>query len=277
MSGERRVHLLLLRHAQSENNRDGADDSREPVDEQASAARQADPPLSDLGFNQSETCASWIAAHFGPRVAHIHVSPMVRAIQTASPLARALPHIPTSLHLDAFEAGGIFDGARADGGRGHAAVHGLGRAQMLSMLGSMAVPLGSVSDPPGGWWRGGFEPDAETRARAARVCEWAWAQATATRGDDGQPPVVVLVTHGLFMSHVLQQLLGAAVGDGGPSVSFLSANGAVWLLELRVRSDGPSKPARGVGILGAGRTDHIPPEQRSGQRLDGFCIPACME
>lgn len=275
MACVRRLHLLLLRHTESENNFAGADDGGE--NGRAVVMRQADPPLSERGFAQSEACASWIHGEFGQRISHIHVSPMTRTMQTALPLVAALPDVPVLLHTDAFEVGGCFNGPRADDGRGHSEVHGMDQRQIMRMISSIQVTPEDFAHPLGGWWRGGCELEGEAHTRASRVCEWAWAQVPAEPCAEGeQPPVVVLVTHGFFMSYLLQAMFGMQpASKGGPSFSFLSANGAVWLLELRIRSD--AEPARSLAVLGAGRTDHIPTPLRSGQKLQGFCIPKCME
>ncbi|KAG8471043.1 hypothetical protein KFE25_009464 [Diacronema lutheri] len=273
--GQRRVLLLLLRHAQSENNHAGADDSASPAD--VGATRLADPPLSERGFAQSEACASWINSEFGARIVHIHCSPMIRTLQTVVPLAQVLSDVPISLHTDAFEVGGCFNGPRADDGRGHPLHYGLGPAEIRKLIPAMRVSAEDFASSPG-WWRGGFESDVESRARAARVCEWAWSQVPLEPRDPAaELPVGVLVTHGFFISYLLQAMLGVGAGGSGPSVALLSANGAIWLLELRITCVAGQAEARSFAVLAAGRTDHVPPPLRSGQKLNGFEIPRCME
>jgi probable phosphoglycerate mutase len=68
------MELLLIRHALPE--RVETDDGR-----------PADPPLSEAGRAQAERLARYLAAE---RIDAIYASPMRRAQQTASPLARAL-------------------------------------------------------------------------------------------------------------------------------------------------------------------------------------------
>ncbi|KAJ1636797.1 histidine phosphatase superfamily [Pavlovales sp. CCMP2436] len=277
---DRRVHLILLRHAQSSNNEAGADDSAAATD--AGGLRQADPPLSDLGFAQSEAIACWVHHEFGDRLDCVFVSPMTRTLQTAGPLSQTLhPDTPFSLLAFAFECGGCFDGPRADAGRGgHPHVHGKSAAEIRRLIPAITLSPADFT-PHGGWYKGGFEPEPESRARAERLRDWAWAQMPQAPPAEGeQPRAVLLVTHGFLMSYLLESLLGMQPSSGDvPSVSFLSANGCAWLLELRIRApaNNSSAESRSVGILGAGRTDHIPPPLRSGQRLAGFQIPPCME
>jgi broad specificity phosphatase PhoE len=280
---DRRVLLLLLRHAQSENNHLEADDGVNAAARNglnAAARRQADPMLSALGVAQSAECGRWIAEQWGTRISHIHVSPMTRTLLTAAPLVRALPDVPASLHTDAFECGGCFNGPHKDEGHGHAKAWGRNVSEIRELIPS--ISLADVGER--GWWRGGFEPESESRARAARVCEWAWQQVPADApADDAEPAVVVLVTHGLFMNVLLQAFFGMAGGDGTISASFLSANAAIWMVELRISPSPEPKaraglaPTRSLAVLAAGRTDHIPPHLRSGHSLRGFKIPACME
>jgi broad specificity phosphatase PhoE len=280
--GARVIRLLLLRHAQSENNEAGINDSAVAADVRAAGIRQADPALSERGFAQSGECAKWMARQLGPHIAHIHISPMTRALQTAAPLVRALPDVPVSLRLDAFECGGCFNGPRTEKGVGHELATGCDAREILELVPSLRLPPGGL---PGGidsgWWRGGFESDDESRARAGRLCEWAWSQVPA-EVSQAEPEVVVLVTHGFFMSYMLQQLFCAGPTSAtAPATTFLSANCAIWLLELRV--DGGDDVAdatsagRSVGVLAAGRTDHIPVMHRSGQHLAGFRIPSFAE
>jgi probable phosphoglycerate mutase len=67
------VDLIIVRHARPER-RDGPDAS-------------ADPPLSEEGRRQAEATAEFLA---GERVDHVVASPLLRARQTAEPLATRL-------------------------------------------------------------------------------------------------------------------------------------------------------------------------------------------
>lgn len=68
------VELLLIRHAQ-------------PVRIDDSGADTADPPLTDFGWEQSRRIAEFLLTE---GVDHVVSSPMQRAMETATPLARAL-------------------------------------------------------------------------------------------------------------------------------------------------------------------------------------------
>jgi probable phosphoglycerate mutase len=68
------MELLLIRH--------GLPEHVETTD-----GSPADPPLSALGRQQAERMAEWLE---GERIDRLYSSPMIRARETAGPLARAL-------------------------------------------------------------------------------------------------------------------------------------------------------------------------------------------
>jgi probable phosphoglycerate mutase len=65
------VELLLIRHAQ-------------PVRVERTDGLAADPPLTELGHAQAKAMAAWLSEE---RVDAVYVSPLLRARQTAEPLA----------------------------------------------------------------------------------------------------------------------------------------------------------------------------------------------
>jgi probable phosphoglycerate mutase len=65
------VELLLIRHAQ-------------PVRVERDDGLAADPPLTELGWAQAKAMAAWLSEE---RVDAVYVSPLLRARQTAQPLA----------------------------------------------------------------------------------------------------------------------------------------------------------------------------------------------
>ncbi len=66
-----RVQLLLIRHGL-------------PVRVEHDDGTAADPPLSDAGVDQAARLARWLAAE---SIDHIVASPLLRARETAAPLA----------------------------------------------------------------------------------------------------------------------------------------------------------------------------------------------
>jgi probable phosphoglycerate mutase len=87
--------LYLVRHGESAFNAEGR------------IQGQLDPPLSPLGLRQSQALASALA---GQKIGVVYSSPLLRAMQTAAPLAKALGLVPQTdnrlLELNA----GVFQG-----------------------------------------------------------------------------------------------------------------------------------------------------------------------
>lgn len=73
------VDLLLIRHAL-------------PLRVERADGRPADPPLADLGHEQSRRLAEWLVAE---HVDALYTSPMQRAVETAAPYAQASGLAPT--------------------------------------------------------------------------------------------------------------------------------------------------------------------------------------
>lgn len=81
------LDLLLIRHGESQNNRDGSGG--------------ADSSLTDLGAAQSQRLARWLGANLKPTA--LYSSTMLRAKQTAEIIAPALK-LPISFRSDLREA-----------------------------------------------------------------------------------------------------------------------------------------------------------------------------
>lgn len=79
------ARLLLIRHAESEGNRD------------RTFTLTPDVPITDAGRRQAETAAEWIASRYRP--AHVASSPFRRARQTADILAGRLG-LPVSVEAE---------------------------------------------------------------------------------------------------------------------------------------------------------------------------------
>lgn len=268
------LNFYLVRHAESANNSKGHHDEVgekvvEPAAKRAKGLREPDPPLTEKGVAQAKA-----AAHVFQRIAEdpatspelrpsqLYVSGFKRALQTCNPLATALDLKP-KLALDTHEAGGVFLGSRKEQGRNGSdgsmtpLVHGLNVSEMQELLPGLACPEGF---PDAGWWRGGYEAEADFTARAQRCTEWMWTM-VADKGEE--PGAVVCVTHGLFLDLWLKSLLGMPVAPKG--ASFLSANGAYWLLQLELADSSE----RHVTVLAANVVDHVPMAVRTGHAVGG--------
>ena len=134
----------------------------------------------------------------GPIFDQLYCSPMIRAMQTARPIARALG-VPYEVWVDIHEIGGIYldrDGRKV----GYA---GQTRSQLLQRFPECTLPH-DLSEQ--GWWNRDFEEAHQGHARAAAV-------ARALRARAGENARVGLVSHGDFLSALLKALGDQDHGD----------------------------------------------------------------
>ena len=232
------AQLYLIRHGQSANNA-LADQRR----------RTADPGLTDIGHAQARHVArhletqpdktdvrdgrSGVAGH---GIGRLYCSPMLRALQTAEPIAAALGLAP-EVRLDVFESGGIW----LDGGDGQGPVGrpGLRRAELTAKFPSFALPAEATDE---GWWNRPFETPEQMAERAARVAAGIRRRLAYT--DER----VAVVSHGTFMNTLIAQL---AFGNALDGVFFSNHNTAISRLDF----DGDHLMVRYLN-----RIDHLPPE-----------------
>lgn len=202
------MRFVLIRHAESENNRLFAETG-------TLTGRHPDPGLTDLGRDQARRLAEAVTAGVLPwRVTTLRSSLMTRALQTAAPLADALD-LPVVGDLDIFEAGGPFTLDDAETRVPHP---GADRAQLQSLTPRVVLP---PEAGPDGWWHGPYEAATETvAARARRVFDGLRATHQAT-------DVVALVAHAIFLQHLIRVMLEIAAMTGRIDV----ANTSISLLE----------------------------------------------
>lgn len=227
------MHLLLIRHAQSTNNRLYAEAGDR-------AGRHPDPPLTLLGHAQAGALANFACTDPALRgLTHLYVSLTTRAVQTAAPLAAALGlHAQGLTH--AHETQGLF--VRDEAGAAQP-VPGRTHADLLAENPALRWP---ADLPPAEAWAGGFEPEdpAVHGARAARVL----AELRQAHGPDD---MVGLVTHGHFTQFLLRTLLGHG------AAYFRISNTAT----TRVTLPGPQDPPEfGPLVDWINRHDHLPPD-----------------
>ena len=99
-----RVRLLLIRHGESANNAAYAATGQR-------TGRVPEPELTPRGHQQAAALGAALAAHGVPGIGPVTTllsSPMLRAVQTAAHLSRALG-LPVGLCPDAYETGGVYD------------------------------------------------------------------------------------------------------------------------------------------------------------------------
>jgi broad specificity phosphatase PhoE len=170
----------------------------------------------------------------------LFVSPMLRALQTALPISRALGLNP-QVWVDIHEHGGVFTGNPEKGDVvGYA---GVTRAQIAADFAHYQVVDG-VHD--GGWWTGGYEEMDVCYSRAckvaARLHDLAEQQTYAT---------IALVTHGTFLDALLHALL-APDESYGERMHFSHLNTAVSRIDFSA--------GRRIALRYLNRIDHLPAE-----------------
>jgi broad specificity phosphatase PhoE len=251
------MELFIVRHAQSVNN--ALTDQRDRV---------IDPPLTEIGLRQAELVARHLAAGTdhegvpiegqgtdavagtgmgmpagtgmgmpaGMGIEKLYCSAMLRALQTAAPIGRAL-NLRPQVWVDVHEEGGMW--LDEGEGRGIRGGTGLTRAEIARQFPD-CVLSDEVTD--NGWWRYGQEERAPFLARAARV-------AARLRADAARDVTVAIVTHGGFGAYLLRELVGA---PHTANVFFHHDN--TGITRVRFRVDGR------VSIRYQNRVDHLPPD-----------------
>ncbi|MGM9321668.1 histidine phosphatase family protein [Deinococcus aquaticus] len=200
------MKLLLIRHAQSQNNviEDRPDYAQ---------ARQPDPPLTAHGHTSARQFAQ--DADLGS-VTHLYTSLMLRAVQTAAPIAARL-NLPAHGLEQAYEYGGLTTGPAGD----FTPVTGGDHATLRTHCPELLWPAHLHEQP----WDGGAEPWQEPlfHARAAHVL-------TELRTRHSGQDTAALITHHDFAGALIRTALGWPVIDTPPT--FHLAHLATALLDL---------------------------------------------
>lgn len=173
------MELYLIRHAQSLNN---------ALPEQD---RVEDPPLTELGHQQSVHLSDWIHTL---KLTRVVTSPFLRTLQTTDHLARSLGMKP-AIRVDLHEKGGCVSGPSRDTFTGRP---GMTRAQIGSQFPGFSIP---PQIDGAGWWRSRpFETDDVARQRAVRLLSQAIMEST------GVDQRVAWVMHGDFKRLFLAEI-----------------------------------------------------------------------
>ena len=187
------MHLLLIRHGQSENNAFAAQSV-----ETYQQGRKPDPELTELGRRQAQALGKWIGS-VSPRPTKLYASPMMRTIQTADPVAEALD-LPIIINDLIFERPGpvqIVDGVEAG--------HPGSPRSALSAITDRAVFPESITEE--GWREARIETAAEAADRAGRIAKWI----RDTHNDD---ECIAIVAHGAIGSMMLLHLIAPQLAAG---------------------------------------------------------------
>ncbi len=201
------MQFYFIRHGQSANNflyeTTGSSDGRSD-----------DPELTPVGRQQAEMLAGFVKRNdvalqtpfdrqnlggFG--ITHLYTSLMVRAVATASILAREL-NLPPIAWEELHESGGIYLDDPATGER--VGQPGKNRAYFAAHYPSLILPatLGDV-----GWWNRPFEEQEQRIARVERFLSDLYAR------HGGTEDRVAVVSHGGFYNLLLRTIFKVGTED----------------------------------------------------------------
>lgn len=196
------MQFYFIRHGQSENNliweQTGSDEGR-----------NSDPELTDVGKQQAAHLGTLLAAlgitggtsvagyHSvaGFHLTHLYCSPMVRAIETALPTARALG-LSLVAWEEVHETGGIFCTDPVT--REQQGLPGRTRAEFAERFPDLILPETGWET---GWWNRPFESREERPLRAQRVLQ------TLLARHGGTEDRVAIFSHAGFYNHLLRMVL----------------------------------------------------------------------
>lgn len=236
------MRLYFIRHAQSENNHLWDTTGSEK-------GRVEDPKLTEHGQQQAEILAGFLhsTSDSAPqthdlqevdnfRITHIYCSLMVRAVSTATAVARAL-HLPLKARADLHEVGGIY--LQDDATGQFVARKGKTRAFFAENYPDCGLPEAVTEE---GWHHTPYEVPSERLPRAKRV----WEDLLARHGNTDDH--VAVVSHGAFYNYFMSAAIGLADPSTSPVWFFLN-NASISRLDVREAQ---------VGLVYSNRIDFLP-------------------
>ncbi|MFN8382694.1 MAG: histidine phosphatase family protein [Anaerolineales bacterium] len=241
------MQLYFIRHGQSINNAN----ARKP-----DYKENPDPYLTEIGLEQAQYLAKYlkekqnivehenwnIQNQYGFGLTHIYTSLMERAVNTATPTARALG-IPFTTWAEIHEEGGIYNREEDERYQG---LPGKPRSFFEKNFPELKLP-NELNET--GWWNRPFEVEEERQARADKVL----AELMERHGDkEGQPEErIAFVSHGGFFVRLVSAMLKLPWRQGalGRTSWFLLNNCSISRFDIR--SDN-------ILISYMNRTNHLP-------------------
>ena len=186
------VELFFVRHAQSENNiLEGSSDYL--------SRRRHDPPVTEIGQQQIDALATWIAQHDEPT--RVYSSLHRRALQTGAAIAEALGRPHHGL-VEVHESGGIVDYDVEK--QSFVGAPGMSHDELSRDFPKLVIPDNAH---PTGWWQSrGFESRDEIAPRAQEALK------LLQERHDGEG--IVVVSHYVFYVYFMKTIL--ALDHGGP-------------------------------------------------------------
>jgi 2,3-bisphosphoglycerate-dependent phosphoglycerate mutase len=199
------MQFYFIRHAQSENN--AIWDKNH-----SNEGRKSDPELTPIGKKQAQALADYLAQanippeeHYkdplnrrGYGFTHLYSSLMIRAIETATPIARALD-LPLLGWTEIHERGGIYDAHPET--KEKITGNGNGRTYLATRYPHVQLPE-NLDDS--GWWQSKpYETTTVALGRARNV----WAVLMEKHA--GTNDRVAIVSHGGFFNSMVEVLLNS--------------------------------------------------------------------
>jgi len=238
------MQLYFIRHGQSENNLLWAETGS--ID-----GRSDDPELTEAGCLQVEKLAALLSrpgkspaipAEYdgqnvtGFQITHLYCSLMLRAVDTATILARALDLSPAAWQ-DVHEVGGIH--WKEEDGDEPVGQAGKNRAYFEEHYPHLRLPSSLGEE---GWWNRPVEPREERPRRAARFLR----ELLARHGESGDR--VAVVSHGGFYNHLMRAIL------------CLPPEGELWFAINNTAVTRVDFTPDDIVVQGTNRVDHLPPD-----------------
>jgi len=249
------MQFYFIRHGQSENN--ALWDRAGPRGE-----RRADPELTGLGHLQAQHLAQFLAQKGmqptiggdsadlilddvqnvgGIHLTHLYCSPMIRCIETASYISRALD-LPLTVWEDAHELGGIFLEDQETGQQ--VGLPGSDRDYLQIRYPDLILPDGWGI---GGWWNRPFEEREQRIPRAQHFHRELVRRHVSPMGQGDSEHRVAVVSHAGFFNYWLKVALDWPYREG---IGFRKNNAAITRVDMGVRTS----------VMYVNRTDHLPGE-----------------
>ena len=249
------MRFYFIRHAQSADNLYVAQNAEKGVRsvglDQPWQHRQADPELSEIGREQAEKLGRFLAERNKPKnaplppgerfieyfdISHVYSSLMIRAMDTASAIAKALGITP-AVWEDLHETGGIWEPDNETGkpvGRA-----GKNKSYFQQRFPHFILPERLTDE---GWWNRPLETTRECRERAQRFFT---ELKERHAGTDDQ---VIVVGHGLFYSFLIKAFLRIPPKSG---VQFAINNAAMTRIDFVENT---------IRVIYQNKADYFPPE-----------------
>lgn len=202
---------MIIRHGESSNNQLHAETG-------SYEGRSPDPLLTQLGHQQSQLLATAMTTGGQPAPDVLYSSLMLRAVQTAAPIAEALD-LPIIGHLEAYECGGPYLGTPQQ----PRPYPGATASELLGHCDRLVLPDGADET---GWYRGNGEDDLARAARGARVIN------ALKQRYWGQQILIGMVCHEWISQHLIRASLGFDAHQGIAEPWLSLSNTATVLIDF---------------------------------------------